>query len=403
MKNIRSDFPILKKTINTHPLIYLDNAATSQKPQPVIDALTAFYTQHNTNVHRGVYAFAEEATTLYENARVAVARFLNAAADEIVFTSGTTHGINAVAFGWALHHIHPGDEILLTELEHHSNLVVWQQIAHMRKAHLKFIPVLPDGTLDLSSLDSLISKKTKLVSMIHVSNAVGTHNPIEVIIKAAHAVGAYTLVDAAQSAPHQKLDVAAIGCDFLLFSGHKMLGPTGIGVLYIASRMHDQMQPYQFGGGMVYDVDYQSATWQKAPHKFEAGTPPIAQAIGLQAAIEYLHKNVNFDQLRAHEAALCARVIDELSTIKKITLLGPIEQLRQNGHLVSFTVDGMHAHDVAEYLNKYGVCVRAGHHCAQPLAKKLGIAASVRASFYAYNTMAEVERFLELVTLIAKK
>lgn len=403
MKNIRSDFPILAKKINTHPLIYLDNAATSQKPQQVIDALTAFYTKHNTNVHRGVYAFAEEATTLYENARVAVARFLNASADEIVFTSGTTHGINAVAFGWALHHIHAGDEIVLTELEHHSNLVVWQQIAHVRKAHLKFIPVLPDGTLDLSHLDSLLTKKTKLVSIIHVSNALGTHNPIEVIIKAARSVGAYTLVDAAQSAPHQKLDVTTIGCDFLVFSGHKMLGPTGIGVLYVASRMHDQMQPYQFGGGMVYDVDYQRATWQKAPHKFEAGTPPIAQAIGLQAAIEYLHKNVNFDELRAHEAALCTRVIDELSKIKKIRLLGPIEQLRESGHLVSFTVDGTHAHDVAEYLNKYGVCVRAGHHCAQPLAKKLGIAASVRASFYAYNTLDEVERFLELVNVLAKK
>lgn len=400
MKQIRKDFPLLNKKINNKDLIYFDNAATSQKPQEVINAVTHFYESQNSTIHRAVYAFGEQATTLYEQARATVAEFINADQHEIVFTKGTTEGINAVAAGWALEHLKQSDEILLTQMEHHANLLPWQQVAKKTGAVLKFIPVLSDGTLDMSSLDQLITKKTKLVSCVHVSNALGTHNDIEAIIAKAHTVGAKVLIDAAQSVAHQKIDVKKIKCDFLVFSGHKMLGPTGIGILYIKKDLHDKMQPYEFGGGMVYEVDYTSASWLKAPHKFEAGTPPIAQAIGLAAAIKYIQKNSNFELLQKHEAKLCSTLIDGLQKNKKITILGPVEQLKTHGHLVSFVVKGMHAHDVATYLSNYGICVRAGHHCAQPLVKLMGIQASVRASFYAYNTLEEVEKFLEVITLL---
>lgn len=400
MNQIKKDFPLLGKKINNHSLIYFDNAATSQKPQAVIDAITHFYESQNSTIHRAVYAFGEQATTLYEQARSTVAEFINADVHEIVFTKGATESINAVATGWALVHLKPGDEILLTQMEHHANLLPWQQIAKRTGAVLKFISVLSDGTLDISTLDQLITKKTKLVSCVHVSNALGTHNDIETIVAKAHTVGAKVLIDAAQSVAHQKIDVKKINCDFLAFSGHKMLGPTGIGVLYIKKDLHDQMQPYEFGGGMVYEVDFTHATWAKAPHKFEAGTPPIAQAIGLAAAIDYINKHIDFKKLKSHEAQLCAALIEGLQKNSKIRILGPIEQLKENGHLVSFVVEGMHAHDVATHLSNHGICVRAGHHCAQPLAKVMGIPASVRASFYAYNTLEEVEKLLEIITLL---
>lgn len=383
--------------------MYLDNAATSQKPQQVIDAISNFYANQNASAHRGVYDMAEQATIAYEQARATTAVFLNALPEEIIFTKGTTEGINFIATAWALSNVHEGDEILVTELEHHSNLIPWQQVVATRKATLKYIPILPDGSLDLTELDRLLTKKTKLVAIVQVSNAIGTHTPLEKIISSARAVGAHILVDAAQSVAHQKLDVKKIDCDFLVFSGHKIFGPTGIGVLYIAKKMHEQVQPYQFGGGMVYEADFESATWQKAPHKFEAGTPAIAQAIGLKAAFEYINTKINFNQLQKHEAQLCSLIIDEFSKVKKIRLLGPLDQLRQKGHLVSFTIEGMHAHDMASILNRYGICVRAGNHCAQPLAKKLGISASVRASFSAYNTVSEVEKFIEVVMLTVTK
>lgn len=400
MNDIKKDFPLLQKKINHKDLIYFDNAATSQKPQVVIDAVNRFYETQNSTIHRAVYAFGEQATTLYEQARVSVADFINAHAHEVVFTKGATQSINAVATGWALAHLKSGDEILLTQMEHHANLLPWQQVALRTGAVLKFIPVLPDGTLDMSSLDYLISKKTKLVSCIHVSNALGTHNDIQLIITRAHAHGAKVLIDAAQSIAHQEIDVKKMGCDFLVFSGHKMLGPTGIGVLYIKKDLHEQMQPYEFGGGMVYEVDFTRASWAKAPHKYEAGTPPIAQAVGLSAAVEYIKKHIDFKKLAQHEAQLCAKLIAGLQKNPKIRILGPIEQLKQQGHLVSFVVEGMHAHDVAAYLSDYGICVRAGNHCAQPLANILQTGASVRASFYAYNTIPEVEKFLELITLL---
>lgn len=392
MNQIKKDFPLLQKKI-----IYFDNAATSQKPQHVIDAMTHFYESQNSTIHRSVYSFGEQATTLYEQARAKVAQFINADVHEVIFTKGATESINAVATGWALQHLKSGDEILLTQMEHHSNLLPWQYVTQRTGAVLKFISVLPDGTLDMNSLDQLITKKTKLVSCVHVSNALGTHNDIATIIKKAHAQGAKVLIDAAQSIAHQKVDVKKLNCDFLVFSGHKMMGPTGIGILYLKKELHDQMQPYEFGGGMVYEVDFTHASWLKAPHKFEAGTPPIAQAIGLGAAIDYLNTHIDFKKLQEHEAQLCRVLVEGLQQNSKIHILGPIAQLKTQGHLVSFVVKDMHAHDVATYLSNHGICVRAGHHCAQPLAKLMNIQASVRASFYAYNTLEEVEHFLQIV------
>lgn len=317
INELRKDFPILKRIINNNPLIYFDNAATTQKPQSVIDALVDFYTQYNANIHRGVHTFGEQATQMYEEARSKVAQYINAEPDEIIFTRGTTESINLIATAWGEQHITRGDEIVITELEHHSNLLPWQQLAHKKNAKLNYIPVHDDGTLNMASLPELITAKTKLVAVSHVSNALGTHNDIASIIRAAHAVGAYVLIDAAQSVPHQKINVKSLNCDFLAFSGHKMLGPTGIGVLYIKKKLHDHIPPYQFGGGMVFEVDFHKASWLRAPHKFEAGTPAIAQAIGLGAAIDYLHNYVDFTLLQAHEAKLCTRLIDGLSHIKK--------------------------------------------------------------------------------------
>ena len=400
MKSKNSDFPILSKKINGQQLIYLDNAATTQKPHAVIAALSTFYSEQNNNIHRSVHAFGEETTMLYEHARAKVASFINADVDEIIFTQGTTEGINLVASTWADEHIKEGDEIILTQMEHHSNLVPWLQCAKKNGAHIKYIPILPNGTLDYTVLPTLLSKKTKFIAVVHVSNALGTRNDIDTIIKAGHWVGARVLIDAAQSAPHESIDVKKLNPDFLVFSGHKMLGPTGIGILYIKKELQNHIKPYQFGGGMIYEADYTNASWQKGPHKFEAGTPPIAQAIGLGAAIDYLTKQVAFDALKKHEAALCTQLIEGLLPLQKIKILGPIQQLKESGHLVSFTIDGIHPHDAAAYLSKKGICVRAGNHCAQPLAKLMNITGSVRASFYVYNTAQEVEQLVEALKKI---
>ncbi len=397
MKNLRQDFPILNKKIDGKPLIYLDNAATSQKPQSVIDAITNFYTEHNSNIHRAIYALGEETTTLYEHARLKVAQFINAEIDEIIFTKGTTEGINLVASTWATQHIKKGDEILISQMEHHSNMIPWQQCAQKTGAILKYIPVTTDGKLNNQALPSLLSTKTKLVAVTHVSNVLGTRNDIKQIIDAAHAVGTRVLIDAAQSAPHEQIDVKQLNCDFLAFSAHKILGPTGFGILYIKKELHDQMPPYQFGGGMVYEADFFNASWQKSPQKFEAGTPPIAQAVAFSAAIEYIQKNISFEHLQKHEAALCSQLIEGLLPLKKVRILGPIEDLKKSGHLVSFVIDDIHAHDVAAQLSKKGICVRAGNHCAQPLAKLLHIPGSVRASFYVYNTTQEVEQLIQAI------
>jgi cysteine desulfurase / selenocysteine lyase len=401
-ESMRKDFPILHEQIHGKPLIYFDNAATTQKPESVLDAVHTFYTRYNANIHRGVHLFTERATQLYEQARATVAASIGADAKEIVFTKGTTESINFVASTWGKQYIHAGDEILITELEHHANLVPWQQLAREKNAFLRYIPVNSDGTLQLDRLADLVTPNTKLIALSHSSNTLGVHNDMKAVHAYAKQVGAALLVDAAQSAPHQRLDVRALDCDFLAFSGHKMLGPTGIGVLYIKHTLHERLEPYQYGGGMVFEVDLYRSQWRKAPHAFEAGTPPIAQAIGLAAAIEYLQEHVDVQTLQSHEAALCARIIDGLKMLKKVQLFGPLEQLRSQGHLVSFAIDGMHAHDVATYLSYQGICVRAGHQCAQPLARKLGIQAAVRASFYLYNTLAEVDLFLESLEHIIK-
>lgn len=392
----RAEFPIFFRKVHGRDLIYFDNASTTQKPQHVVQALTDFYTLHNANIHRGIYTLAEEATTLYENTRTEVATFIGAAhAHEIVFTSGTTQSINMVAYAWARHALQVGDEIILTEMEHHANLLVWQQLARELNLALKFIPVFFDGTLDYSAFEKLLTERTKLVSIVHVSHIVGTCNDIEFIIQKSHAIGARVLIDAAQSVPHMAVNVGALTCDFLAFSGHKMFGPMGVGVLYIKKEVHKEMHPYQYGGGMVFDATYQQSHFQAVPHLLEAGTPPIAQVVGLGAAIKYIQDKIKFERLREYESGLCAYLIDALSELPKIDLLGPCNLLKQNGHLVSFVVKNRHAHDVAAYLDHSGICVRAGHHCAQPFAKKLGIDASVRISFYAYNTEKEIDLLVD--------
>ena len=389
MKNIRLDFPFLNKQDN---VIYFDNAATTHKPQTVLDAMNSFYAHSNAQVHRGVYRAQEHATHLYEQAREKVAHFIGArSASEIIFTRGTTDGINCVAATWAAHNLRKGDEILVTQMEHHSNLLPWQRLAQDKGITLKYISVTEHGSLDLSTLSTLLTSTTKLVAVTQVSNALGTVNDIATIIDSAHAVGAKVLVDAAQSIAHQRIDVQQLNPDFLVFSGHKMLGPTGVGVLYIKQELHEHFPPYQLGGGMVYHADFTTASWLKMPHRLEAGTPPIAEVIGLAAAIEYMHNTIDYTWLQQHEAQMTAKLIDALATIPSIRVLGPINQLRTHGHMVSFVVDGMHAHDVAAYLDKRGMYVRAGHHCAQPLASVLHYDASVRVSFSCYNTLQEVE------------
>lgn len=390
-KILRSDFPFLA----IKDVAYLDNASTTQKPQAVLDGLVSFYSQYNANIYRGVHTTAEEATQAYEAARNKVANFIGALPQETIFTSGTTEAINFVADTWGAEHIKAGDQILITQLEHHANILPWQRLAQRTGAQLVWYPVQSDGTLDMSLLEQCITAKTKLIAITALSNAVGTHVDVAAFVRAGHAVGAHVLVDAAQLVAHRPINVQTLGADFLVFSGHKLFGPTGIGVLYIKQRLHDQVPPYQLGGGMVFEVLANHATWLKSPQKFEAGTPPIAQAIGLGVAIDYVLDNVAWPHVKLHEAALCSQLIDGLLSYPKIRILGPLEELRSQGHLVSFVVDGVHAHDVAAYLSSLGIAVRAGHHCAQPLARALGYSASVRVSFAAYNNTLEVNRLLE--------
>ena len=399
IKKIRADFPILKERINGHQLIYLDNAATTQKPRQVLDALMQFYTQQNASIHRSVHTLGEQATARYEQARDRVAQFINASdSSEIVFTRGTTHGINIVAHSFALQHLSAGDEIVVTELEHHSNLLVWQWVCEQTGAMLKFIPVNQEGELEYEHLEQIITPRTKLVAVCHESNAIGTVVDVARIARAARAVGAKILIDGAQSVPHQKVDVQEIDCDFLVFSGHKMLAPTGIGVLYIKKDLHDQLEPFERGGGMLYSAEYTSAQHASMPKLLEAGSPPVAQVIALHAAIDYLEPFLIDNQLRDYQSQLCARLIDGLQTVHGLRIIGPVNQLKGSGHLVSFTIDGIHPHDIAAYLDQFAICVRAGHMCAQPLAKKLGVEAMVRASFYLYNAEQEVNRMVDLLT-----
>ncbi|MCB0046652.1 MAG: cysteine desulfurase [Caldilineaceae bacterium] len=386
---LRADFPILARKIGGRRLVYLDNGATSQKPEPVIRTLDDYYRFHNANVHRGAHTLSEEATTLYEQARLHIARFINAPSDtQVIYTSGTTESINLVANTWGRANLGPGDEVLITEMEHHSNIVPWHILRDQLGFTLRYVPVTDDGLLDEDALDDLLTERTKLFSFIHVSNVLGTVNPAAELTARAHAVGAKVLIDGAQSVPHMPVDVQALDADFLVFSGHKMCGPTGIGVLYGKRELLEAMPPFKGGGEMIRDVKMSGSTWADLPHKFEAGTPPIAQAIGLGAAVEYL-TGIGMAWVHEHEQELLAYAYPRLGEIEGLRILGP-GPTRRSG-LISFILDDVHPHDLAAVLDQAGVAVRAGHHCAQPLHDRFGISASARASFYLYNTPEEVD------------
>lgn len=386
---LRKDFPILERKVYGKPLVYLDNTATTQKPLAVLRAIDDYYRQTNANIHRGVYRMAEEATEAYENARRKVARYVNARSDrEIVFTRGTTESINLVAYAWGRRNVGPGDVVVLTEMEHHSNIVPWQILAEEKRASIRWIPVDGDGRLDLRDLDALLRGPVKLVCVTQMSNVLGTVNPVAEIGRRAHAAGARILVDGAQSVPHMGVDVQAIDCDFLAFSGHKMLAPTGIGALYAKRAILESMPPFMGGGEMIREVTTAGSTWADVPWKFEPGTMNIGDTIAFGVAIDYLSA-IGPAAIHRHGQALAARTMDALRTIPGVHLYGPPAEER--GGIVSFTVDGLHAHDVAAVLDREGVAVRAGHHCAMPLHTKFGIAASARASFYVYNQPSDVD------------
>src|ERR1017187_5095439 len=399
--SLRADFPILDQQVHGQPLVYFDNAATSQKPRVVIDALVHYYEHDNANVHRGIHELSNRSTAAFEAARARAAKFINASsADEIIFTRGTTEGINLVAQAWGSKNVKAGDKILLTEMEHHSNIVPWQLLAERTGAKLSFLPITGDiGLLDLNQLDSFLTKDVKLLAMTHISNSLGTINPVVEFCGRARKLGITTLVDAAQSAGHRPLDVQEIGCDFLVFSGHKMCGPTGIGILYGRQEVLETMPPYQGGGEMQLNVEFQRSTWKHAPHKFEAGTPDISGAVGLHAAMDYLDK-VGRGNIAHHDQELGAYAYAQLSQLKQgIRLFGP--HIGRAG-LVSFLLKEIHAHDVVTVADQRGVALRGGHHCNQPLMRKLGVESTARASFYFYNTTAEIDRFVEVLGEIQK-
>ena len=388
VEEIRRDFPILGRRIGDKKLVYLDNAATSQKPRQVIQALTAYYERHNANIHRGVHRLAEEATAAYEAARQKVARFLGAPdTTGLVFTRGTTEAINLVAYAWGRKFLRAGDEVVLTEAEHHSNLVPWQLATQATGAKLRFIPILENGTLDLEEAQRLIGARTRLVGCIHASNVLATINPVGKLAEMAHEAGALMLVDGAQSAPHLPVDVKALECDFFACSGHKMLGPTGVGVLWGRPEILEEMDPFLGGGEMIREVHLDHSTWNDLPYKFEAGTMNIAQAVGLGAAVDYLD-DLGMQYVREHERRLGEYAYRRLSEIEGITLYGP---KKDRTGLVSFSLPDVHAHDLSQLLDEEGIAIRSGHHCTQPLMRRLGVAATARASFYLYNTDEEVD------------
>lgn len=393
---LRADFPILDQQVGGHPLIYMDNAATSQKPLSVIKGLTRYYERDNSNVHRGLHELSNRATEAYEGARARLARFIGAEAGEVVFTRGTTESLNLVARAWGEEHVNAGDVILLTEMEHHSNLVPWQLLAKRRGASLRFVPVTPEGVLDLSNLDALLEGPVKVFSFVHISNSLGTINPAAELCARARRAGVMTVVDAAQSIGHCPVDVREIGCDFLAFSGHKMCGPTGIGVLYGRREILEAMPPFHGGGEMISTVGFQESEFKPAPYRFEAGTPAIAGAIGLGLAADYLD-TIGRAAIFEHDQALARLAVDHLETIPGLRILGP--RYDRSG-LVSFVLQDAHAHDVVSMADQYGLALRGGHHCTQPLLRKLGVPASARASFYFYNTPEEVEQMAAIVRKI---
>lgn len=391
---IREQFPILKEEVNGKPVVYLDSAATSQKPQAVIDAVSHYYETSNANVHRGVHTLGNLATDAYEGARDKVRAFINAnEAAEIIFTRGTTTSLNLVAQSYGMMNVEEGDEIVISYMEHHSNIIPWQQVAKAKKATLKYIELTEDGEITLDAVKAQVTNKTKIVSVAYASNVLGTINPVKEIAEIAHAHGAVMVVDAAQAAPHLKIDVQNINCDFLAFSGHKMCAPTGIGVLYGKRALLDAMEPVEFGGEMIDFVGLHDSTWKELPWKFEGGTPIIAGAVGLGAAIDYLEE-IGLDNIARHEQELVAYAIERMQEIEGIELYGPLDPARRAG-LITFNLQEVHPHDLATVLDMNGIAIRAGHHCAQPLMKWLEQSATARASFYLYNTKEDIDQFVE--------
>lgn len=389
---IRKQFPVLEREVKGKQLVYFDNAATTQKPQAVIDALISYYSGYNANIHRGIHTLAEEATVAFEGTRDAVREFINAGSrEQIVFTSGTTEGINLVAQTWGRQNIGEGDEIIISNMEHHSNIVPWYILAQEKKAVLKIIPINEDGELEMEEFDKLLSERTKFVSIVHVSNALGTINPVKEIIEKAHAVGAKVLVDGAQSTVHLDIDVQAMNCDFFVFSSHKLYGPTGIGALYGKRELLEEMPPYQGGGEMIKEVSFNTITWNDLPYKFEAGTPNIADTIAFKAAMEFT-ASIGKEKIRQHENALLAYATEQLEQIPGLQIIG---RARQKISVISFVIEGTHPQDIGILLDNRGIAVRTGNHCAQPLMERLCIRGTTRASFAMYNTVEEVDRLIE--------
>ena len=406
VERIRADFPILSRQIRGKPLVFLDSAASSQKPLPVLEAMERVYRWCYANVHRGIYCLSEEATCCYEDTRDKVAAFINAGArEEIIFTRNTTESINLVAYTWGRANVHPGDRILLTELEHHSNIVPWQLLAQEKDAELVCLPITEDGLLQLDRLDDLLDERVKLVAFTMMSNVAGTITPVEDIVRRAHAVGAVVLVDGAQGVPHLPVNVQELGCDFLAFSGHKMCGPTGIGVLYGRQELLEAMPPFLGGGDMIQRVDWDRSTWNDLPWKFEAGTPAIVEGAGLGAAIDYLSgvtadTRHSMEAIAAHDHELAAYTMERLAALPGLHIIGPPAD--QRGSVVAFTFQDIHPHDLSYFLDLEGVAIRAGHHCAQPLHERLGLTATSRASFYLYNTPQDVDRLVEALEKAAQ-
>lgn len=391
--SIRNDFPILQQEVHGHPLIYFDNAASSQKPCQVISALVHYYEHDNANVHRGLHDLSNRATDAYEESRRKIARYLGASEEEIIYTRGTTEGINLVAQSWGRAHLKAGDVILATEMEHHSNLVPWQLLAEQTGAVLKHIPVTDQGVLDLDTLDSLLTEQVKLLTFVHVSNSLGTINPAKLLIDKAHAVGAKVLLDGAQSAGHMPVNVRELDCDFYAFSGHKMCAPTGIGALYVRQSILHTMPPWQGGGEMIVRVQFGSSTFKEGPARFEAGTPDISGAIVLGTAIDYL-EGIGRQALFDHDTALTQHALRRMSEIDGLRIFGPPQE---RGALVAFSMEGAHPHDLTTFANTQGLALRGGHHCTQPLMRKFKVPSTTRASFYFYNTLAEVDRMIDIL------
>jgi len=394
VEKIRKDFPILEREVNGQRLVYLDNAATSQKPQSVIDALTEYYGRYNANVHRGLHTLAEEATIAYERARGRVASFIGAESPNcVLFTRNTTEAINLLAYAWARRTLKAGDEIILSVMEHHSNIVPWHILADDTGVVLRFIDINEEGQLDLEQYQQLLNSRTKLVSVMHVSNVLGTINPVKDMAKAAHAVGALMLVDGAQSVPNMPVDVRDLDCDFMAFSSHKMMGPTGIGALYGKLELLDPMGPFLGGGEMIREVTLERSTWNELPWRFEAGTPNIADAVAWAPAVDYLNE-VGLENIRQHEIDLTRYALHKIRGVPDVKVYGP-PKAEDRGGVVAFTMGDIHPHDLGTALDQYGIAIRAGHHCAQPLHRRLGVGSTARASFYAYTTQAEVDKFVD--------